>query len=354
MTIDEIVGRVRQGDDIPVDALAALPDRDRERLVSTLLDDAIGRRWLRTVVELDTPLADRLLAFTDDFRGKRRDRTLGAIIVHASEGALHEHATTVAGGPAAADLWERLRHHPDELDTVAREVVEHGDQQAAEGTLYLLVLDHLDTYAIGPDGRAGIARAALRSPDPHVRGLAAEFLAGNDPKSLMESFDVLIHDENERVRGIIWATGLSRQRRATYDRAVMLIGDESTPTPVRRSALVAIGTTMPTRDLVDLLTYLVVHPDPVLAGDAASLLYNHHRNPITAEAALASPHESVRSIAERLLDPFRGSPAAGGSRPGDPTKVTDIYAGMIRQLEEREAEMKRQANGDGDDEENHS
>jgi hypothetical protein len=31
---------------------------------------------------------------------------------------------------------------------------------------------------------------------------------------------------------------------------------------------------------------------------------------------------------------LRGSPAAGGSRPGDPTRSsTDIYAEMIRQLE---------------------
>lgn len=353
MSIEEIVLRVRQGEDVTANALATLPDHDREQVVSALLGDAVGRHWLRNNARIDASLADRLLAFPEDFRGKRRDRRLGVVVAHASEEALRKHAATVAGGTAAADLWERLRHRPDELVEVASSIVEHGDQHATEATLYLLVLDPLDTYAIGAAGRLGIACAALRSSDSHVRGLAAEFLSGNDPATLMKSFDILIRDDDERVRGIGWATGLSRERRATYDRAVMLIGDESAPIPMRRSALVAIGTSMPTRDVVDILTFLVVHPDPLLAGDAASLLYNHHRNPTTAEAALGSPHEGVRTIAAQLLDPFRGSPAAGGSRPGDPTQVTDIYAGMIRQLEEREAETKRQANADFNTEENH-
>jgi hypothetical protein len=45
----------------------------------------------------------------------------------------------------------------------------------------------------------------------------------------------------------------------------------------------------------------------------------------------------VRDIAAFLLDPYRGSPAAGGSRPGDPTN-SDIFAEMMRQLDDRSDE----------------
>jgi hypothetical protein len=62
-------------------------------------------------------------------------------------------------------------------------------------------------------------------------------------------------------------------------------------------------------------------------------------------AAQVSPHLSVREIAEHLLDPNRGSPSAGGSRPGDPTRpdATQIYGDLLQQLEER---ANQQARGD--------
>jgi hypothetical protein len=143
-------------------------------------------------------------------------------------------------------------------------------------------------------------------------------------------------DESERVRGVVWRAALRVDRSATVERAVTLLSDEWAPVLVRRSALDALGTDLPTSQMADLLAFFVVHPDHDLAADAANLLYRQHRNPITAEAARASPHPDVREIAERLLDPSRGSPAAGGSRPGDPTRSsTDIYADMLRQLEEK-------------------
>ncbi|MEX2314779.1 MAG: hypothetical protein WD628_03610, partial [Thermomicrobiales bacterium] len=162
------------------------------------------------------------------------------------------------------------------------------------------------------------------------------YLAEHDPAVLRGSLDRLLADESERVRGVAWEAALRVDRSGTVERAVTLLSDESAPVFVRRSALDALGTVLPTSQLTDLLAYFVVHPDHDLAADAAGLLYRQHRNPITAEAARASPHPDVREIAERLLDPSRGSPAAGGSRPGDPTRSsTDIYADMIRQLEER-------------------
>ena len=39
--------------------------------------------------------------------------------------------------------------------------------------------------------------------------------------------------------------------------------------------------------------------------------------------------DQVREIAEALLDPRRGSPAAGGSRPGDPTRTLDIFKALL-------------------------
>jgi hypothetical protein len=50
-------------------------------------------------------------------------------------------------------------------------------------------------------------------------------------------------------------------------------------------------------------------------------------------AAADSRHEPVRELALFLLDPYRGSPAAGGSRPGDPT-AGDIFAELARRLED--------------------
>ena len=86
-------------------------------------------------------------------------------------------------------------------------------------------------------------------------------------------------------------------------------------------------------EIVELLAFFVQHPNEELALDAAGLFYNHHRNPVIAEAALLSPHEQVRDIGTRLMDPYRGSPAAGGSRPGDPTGA-DVFADMLRKLGE--------------------
>jgi hypothetical protein len=47
----------------------------------------------------------------------------------------------------------------------------------------------------------------------------------------------------------------------------------------------------------------------------------------------------VREIANRLMDPYRGSPAAGGSRPGDPLREDPLMK-LLRQIEQAEDETK--------------
>jgi hypothetical protein len=316
-------------------AYVSLNEPGRDLVIADLLAHPSGRRWLRGWPELDADLAGQLLAYDDDFQQQRRDSSLAAVVRRAPLAMVEQHAGSIATGSAASALWERLATSSDRLVEVAAQVVASGSPAAAESTLYLLVIDPLDPYRLSVERRAGIAEAALSSSSAEVRGAGAEFLGTEAPSLLVDRFDALITDTDERVRGVVWLAALRSFRRDAFERAIALLGDESVAIPVRRSALVAIGTQMPTSDMIDILNYLVVHPDPTIAEDAASLLYSHHRNPITAEAARLSPHANVREIAETLLDPLRGSPAAGGSRPGDPTRTTDIFREMVEHLEAR-------------------
>jgi hypothetical protein len=312
-------------------------DSDQRVFVTdALLATVAGRRWLRDDPALTTELADRLLAFESDFRQPRRDRSLARAVERASATAIDAHVSALAAGPAATALWGRLSAEPEALGRRATVLVAGNDATAAEATLHLLVLDPRDPFGVGNDARLEIAAGALDAEAASVRGLAAEFLAEQAPAILERRLQRLLADESERVRGVVWGSALRVNRQATVERAATLLADESAPVLIRRSALNALGSTLPTSQMADLLSYFVVHPDHELAADAANLLYRQHRNPITAEAARDSPHADVREVAEQLLDPLRGSPAAGGSRPGDPTRSSaDIYADMIRQLEEK-------------------
>jgi hypothetical protein len=315
--------------------LAELRDADRAATVAELLKAPAGRRWLRMAPELDRELANRLLN-DGDFRQPRRDRSLVRVVERAALPALEHHIDTIAASPASGALWQRLADDPARLRSLAARLVAEGDAGAAEATLHLLVLDQLEPYRLGVSGRHQIASSALDSGVPVVRGLAAEFLAASDPAMLARDLDRLLADESQRVRAIAWDAALRLDRPAAVARASTLLSDETASTDVRRSALVALGALLPTNEMAPLLAYFVVHPDHELASDAAELLYERHRNPLAATAARESPHAEVREIAEQLLDPMRGSPAAGGSRPGDPTgSSAGIYSDMIRQLEEK-------------------
>lgn len=316
--------------------LATMDSDQRAVITDALLATAAGRRWLREDPALTTELADRLLAFESDFRQPRRDRSLASAVERASATAVDAHFSVLAAGPAATALWRRLPAEPATLVRKATALVAGTDATAAEATLHLLVLDPLDPFGVGHDARLEIAARALDADAASVRGLAAEFLAEHAPEILERRLQRLFADDSERVRGAVWDSALRVNRQATVERAATLLADESAPVLIRRSALNALGTTLPTSQMTELLSYFVIHPDHELAADAANLLYRQHRNPITAEAARDSPHADVREVAEQLLDPLRGSPAAGGSRPGDPTRSSaDIYADMIRQLEEK-------------------
>ena len=331
-----LVIAIEAGEPVEHAAFQTLSPNERADVEAALLATPAGRRWLRADPTLDAPHADRMLTIETDFRQSRRDRTLASVVERATVAALTRHAAAIATGPAAPTLWRRLAADPAHLVGRASALVAGPDAQAAEATLHLLVLDPLDPFGIGNVARLSVAISALDSTTASVRGLAAEYLAAHDPAVLQRRLEWLLADENERVRGIVWDAALRVNRSATVERASVLLSDETVPVPVRRSALVALGTVLPTAQMADLLSYFVVHPDHELASDAANLLYRQHRNPITASAARASPHADVREVAERLLDPLRGSPAAGGSRPGDPTRSSaDIYADMIRQLEEK-------------------
>lgn len=305
---------------------------DPSDAVAIALGSQVGRRWLRSLRDLDTGLADRLLAIECDFRSTHRDRTLELAVSQASLDALIEHRNAIASGPAASAFWGRLASDHAQLVDTAIAIVTSDDAGAAENTLYLLVLDTLNPWSLETRERALIAQSGLTSNEAAIRSLAAEYLFNNDITSLGELEHALVLDSDERVRGLAWSARFRQSPATTFDAATAILGDESAELPVRRSALAALGTHLPTSDVVDLLTFFVAHPEEQLALDAGNLLHRLHRHPTIATAAAQSPHQSVREIGEFLLDPYRGSPAAGGSRPGDPT-TSDIFAEMIRQTE---------------------
>ncbi len=334
--MDPLVEAVESGEAAAHADLAGMDAEHQQRVVEALLLSLDGRRWLRGDPDLSSERADRLLTFESDFRQRRRDRTLVEVVNRASAGSIGTHASAIAAGAAATALWRRLATEPAQLVKQASALVAGTDTQAAEATLHLLVLDQLDPFGVGTDGRLSIAEQALMSHAGEIRGLAAEFLAEYAPEVLERMLDHLVADESERVRGVVWSAALRINRQSTVERATKLLGDESATVSIRRSALNALGTSLPTAQMAEILSYFVVHPEHALAADAAGLLYRQHRNPLTAEAARDSPHADVREVAEQLLDPLRGSPAAGGSRPGDPTRSSaDIFGDMIRQLEEK-------------------
>lgn len=307
---------------------------EREEVVSIAVAHPTGRRWLGGLPDLTADIAGRLLNFEDDFRTSRRDTTLGNVVSTASVADIVGHATAIAAGSAASLLWERLSRDPEGIMGVAMSVVSSDDTTAAENTIYLLILDPIDPYGLGNDRRAAIAEAGLRSRATAVRTLAAEYLFDHNSAVLADAVEQLVRDEDERVRGLAWSAGFRSDPRTTFDLSTSVLGDEHQPLPARRSALAAIGTHLPTSDVVEILSYFVAHPVEELALDAGNLLYRLHRHPTIATAAVESPHQSVREIGAFLLDPYRGSPAAGGSRPGDPTR-SDIFAELMRQTEER-------------------
>lgn len=327
-----IINSLRQAEHPGISDLSVIEAPDV--VIPEALLTSIGRQWLRSLTDLTPEIAQALIAFQEDFRTVRRDRTLTNVVSLAPLEALLAHGANLAQGSAAAAFWSRLHDNRETLIETASTILAGDKIHAAESTIYLLILDPIDPYGIGADGRARIAGQGLKSPAASVRSLAAEYLFDHSPGVLAESFHALVHDDDERVRGLVWSAAIRFDTSAALDLANRILGDDNEPTGSRRSALAAIGTSFDTRDVIHLLAEYVMHTNEAIAVDAANLLYRLHRHPTIAMAAVSSPHQQVREIGEFLLDPYRGSPAAGGSRPGDPTS-SDMFARLIRETEDR-------------------
>jgi hypothetical protein len=301
-------------------------------LAQILSASPTNRRWLRSRLLPTLPeperaaLAERLLGWTEDFDPFHRDPSTAAVVQALPEDALDRGLCWLAGTNAATALWERLaRHSPDLLHAAARRVLQDGSSFSRETMLYLLFIDPGYANAVSEAKRIDILAAALLDPDEHVRGLAAEIATALAPGLLLARLDAFLKDESEHVRSAAWTTMSSVDPEAAAERGIALITDEQAPLAIRRSALAAVGRLLSTQEIAPLLAWLVRHPEPTLAGDAADLLWRYHRHPLAARAAAASDHPDVRAVAERLLHPERGSPAAGGVRPGSPASQSGRY-----------------------------
>jgi hypothetical protein len=246
MTPPEIAAAVERGEDVAHQVVDQLGTQARRELIELLLPSPDGRRWLRRSPWLDSWLAIRMLDFAEDFRQTRRDDSLPLLLEAVSDDELVRHAELIAGSRNAAALWSRFGDDPFRIAEVAMAIVAGDNEVAAESTLYLLVNDPIDPYKVGAQRRANIAGAALESRFSGVRGVAAEYLAANNPAGLLARIRELVEDADERVRGFAWTTALSTAQAGAQKLAVELLGSESSPIPVRRSALVALGTVLPT------------------------------------------------------------------------------------------------------------
>ena len=124
-------------DDIPeIGTLASL--EQPEVVVAAALDTPNGRRWLRSLADLPGELAESLLAYEDDFRTQRRDRTLAAIVERVSIDSLLSHAASIVQGAAAHAFWQRVAGLGRDITQVAEALVSGEEPAAPESTLYLL------------------------------------------------------------------------------------------------------------------------------------------------------------------------------------------------------------------------
>jgi hypothetical protein len=351
--------RILTGDPLESDEIARLPGwpgERRRRLVEQLLSSPAGRRWVRSWLLPGLPdperaaLAERLLGWPEDFDPTHRDPSTSQVVQALSDEALDHALAWLAGTNAAAALWERLASAGGAaLRQAALRVLREGTSLARETMLYVLLVAPDRPGLVSTEDMAEILVAALADPDPEVRGLAAEMAAEAHPDLLLADLEPFLRDESERVRAAAWAAAFSVDPESAAERAARMVGDEGAALPVRRSALLALGQALPTERMAPLLALLVTHPEPALAEDAADLLWRMHRHPLPAQAAVQSPHPTVREIGERLLHPERGSPAAGGDRPGAPGSGAGFYRRLFelgderhpRGSKERERETKR-------------
>ena len=307
------------------------PER-RNAALSRLLPDRHARRWLRRSVLARLPgpeaaaLAERLLAYPDDFSAMHRDRTTPQVVAHLPSPRLQEMAPVLAGSNAAAALWERLGSDAAApVAAAARRVFAAGKAGARETTLYLLLVDRFPPVTVPAADRHGLIALGLADPDDETRGIAADLAVDEAPELLLESVDRWVRDPAERARMAAWDARFGHDAAEAASAATALVQDAPAPLPARQSALLALAEQLPTEEVEGLLAEAVLDPLEAMAQAAAALLWSRHRSPVVAIAAARSPHAPVRAIAERLLHPTLGSPAAGGFRPGAADQGFDLY-----------------------------
>ncbi len=315
--------------------LQSLDSIERGAVLDALFASSAGRRWLRQSSLLDQALADRLLGYADDYNQERNDSTLAAVVECASLARIVEQAPTIAAGAGAPALWTRLMQRPGHFQAAIERVMQEGKERALTATATHLLLDPAEQIDLSAGQRQAVAMAIIDSRAAAARAVAAEHLAITSPATLAGQIGTLGRDPVASVRGFAWYAAFRCDREEAMAAATALLGDESIGPAIRLTALDATGEHLPTTQVVGLLTYFVVHPNPDLALAAANLLHRQHRHPEIAMTAIESPHDEVRQIAARLMDPYRGSPAAGGSRPGDPLRADPLLQ-LMRQLEEEE------------------
>ncbi len=341
-TIATILGQLESNpDDLRARVLSPSPAR-RAKVIDRLRDEPAGRRWLRLLLpHLDDAerqtLARQLLEYDDDFAASHRDSTTAQVIDALPIEDVVRAAPRIAGSNAAGALWRRLaRDAPERVVDVALDVLRRGNAYARVTTMSILVLDPYSDVELNGPARLSVLLDALNDEDAEVRGIAAEVLADDATEQLASKLGSLLNDPSERVRMAAWDAAFVMDFAAARDAATATATNESAPLDARRTALSALAAVLNTSDIAPLLEVLVAHPNQALAEDAVNLLWTYHRNPVIATAAAESPHQSVREVAQRLLHPETGSPAAGGSRPGAPDGSRDIYQEMLKGYERKD------------------
>ncbi len=326
-----------------VESIMSLSQSSRDALVNLLVPHAIGRRWLRSHLLSRLPVMDaaslarRLMTFVEDFASGTRDSTTAQVVQALPLKDVIGSAEFFAGSNAAGSFWKRVAvEQPDSIPDLAHIVLDSADSLARETTLSILLLDPYSEVQLAGSPRASVLVRALDDSEESVRGIAADVLADEDPERLALDLDRLMYDSSERVRVAAWDAAFASDFERTRGIAFDMVLDESASLGPRRTALTALSAVLTTNEIAPLLEVLVSHPDQTLAEDAVNLLWQFHRNPIVATAASESPHVSVREVAQRLLHPETGSPAAGGSRPGAPNAARDIYEEMLKGYERRD------------------
>lgn len=291
---------------------------------SAALHDPQIRRALRRALPSLPPdqaaaVARQLLAWREDFTTTQRDFSTWHVVSSLDRETLLANADWLLASNAALALWERTAADPAHLQAIAACALRHDIPSVRETALVLLFFEPASPLHLPQETAEQLLTIALDDSDPALRGLAATIAQEHTPALLVPRLEQgLIDAESQGMRAACWALAFTLDTERAREQAAYLLSDRDAPVSVRVSALEALAQHLTTAEIAPILAVLVNEPCQFIAEAAAEILWQLHRHPLPAQAALASPHPAVRAIGQRLLDPRRGSPAAGGSRPGAP------------------------------------